>query len=75
MVPDAARLTWEPRVMFLLSGRGAMRWIVMALPLTLLAILLFVVVILSIALPKDRSRKARQCGDLVAGLIRDLAGG
>jgi hypothetical protein len=75
MVPDAAQLTWEPRVMFLLSGRGAMRWIVMALPLILLVILLVVVVILSIALPKARCENARQCRELVAGLIRDLAGG
>jgi len=61
--------------MFLLSGRGAVRWIVMALPLILLVILLVVVVILSIALPKGRCENAAQCSDLVAGLIRDLAGG
>ena len=60
--------------MFLLSGQGTVRWIVLALPLILLVILLGMAVMLAIVLPNDWRENATQGSRLLAGLIEKLAG-
>lgn len=55
----------------LLAGRGTVRWIVLAVPLTLLAVLFCLVIMWAIVMP-GRYRNAEKSSRLVANLIMAL---
>jgi hypothetical protein len=58
--------------MLLLPGRGAVRWIVLALPLALVVIWLGLVILSAIALSGARAQIAVRSSQLLARLIGEL---